>query len=255
MGASLRVIHVSSGMPQPLPELVERLGLERAALHGWSIDARVGEPAATIVDAARATGVRLIVMCTHTAAARPTAVLGRTALEVLHAAPCPVLLVPPAQRLASWRPNRILLPHDGSPTVNAAVGPAAELARKAGAELLVVSRDRGDRRPGRARFAHDTALCGPTPARVAQLVRRAARASRVFMPGRSAARPPAAPRRRAGPGDRAGGAGIGRPRRPRLEGRMGRRARQNAEARRSRSTLPDNDPAYLKGIYTGPRRN
>ena len=81
---------------------------------------------------------RLIVLCTHTAAARPTAVLGRTALGVLHAAPCPVVLVPPAPRLASWRPNRILLPHDGSPTANAVVGPAAELACKAGAELLVV---------------------------------------------------------------------------------------------------------------------
>ena len=138
MGASLRVVHVSGGMPPPLPELVERLGLEGAALHGWSIDARVGEPSATIVDAARVVEARLIVLCTHTAAARPTAILGRTALGVLHAAPCPVVLVPPAPRLASWRPNRILLPHDGSPTANAAVGPAAELACKAGAELLVV---------------------------------------------------------------------------------------------------------------------
>src|SRR5215217_9718574 len=127
MGASLRVVHVSSGTPPPLSELAERLGLEAAALHSWSIDVRVGEPAATIVDAAQAMRVRLVVMCTHTGAARPTAILGRIALGVLHAAPCPVVLVSPAPGLASWRPNRILLPHDGSPTANAAVGPAAEL--------------------------------------------------------------------------------------------------------------------------------
>jgi nucleotide-binding universal stress UspA family protein len=138
MGASLRVVHVSGGMPPPLSELVERRVLEGAALHGWSIDARVGEPSATIIDAARMVGVRLIVLCTHTAAARPTAVLGCTALGVLHAAPCPVVLVSPAPRPASWRPNRILLPHDGSPTANASVGPATELACKAAAELLVV---------------------------------------------------------------------------------------------------------------------
>ena len=138
MGANLSVVHVSGAMPLPLSELVDWLGLEGAALHGWSIDARVGEPSATINDAARMAGARLIVLCTHTAAARPTAILGRIALGVLRAAPCPVVLVSPAQKPASWRPSRILLPHDGSPTANAAVGPAAELACKAGAELLVV---------------------------------------------------------------------------------------------------------------------
>ena len=138
VGAGLRVVHVTGGTPLPLPELVERLGLDRAGLPGWSIDARVGDPSAAIVDAARALGVRMIVMCAHTAAARPMAVLGRTALEVLRAAPCPVVLVPPEQGLESWRPDRILLAHDGSPTADAVVGPAAEYARKAGAKLLVV---------------------------------------------------------------------------------------------------------------------
>lgn len=138
VGAGLRVVHVSSGTPPPLSELVERLGLERAGLLAWSIDARIGDPSAAIVDAARALGVRMIVMCTHTAAARPAAVLGRTALEVLRAAPCPVVLVPPVQRPEPWRPDRILLAHDGSPAADAVVGPAAEYARKAGAKLLVV---------------------------------------------------------------------------------------------------------------------
>jgi nucleotide-binding universal stress UspA family protein len=138
LGASLRIVHVSRGLAQPFSKLAERLSLDRGALHAWSIDARVGEPSAGILDAAREMQVRLVVMCTHTAAARPTALLGHTALDVLRAAPCPVVLVSPAQKLESWRPGRILLPYDGSPAANAAVRPAADLARQAGAELFVV---------------------------------------------------------------------------------------------------------------------
>lgn len=138
MGASLRVIHVSGQTLPPLSELAKQLGLESAGLHGWSIDACIGEPSAAIIDAARTFGAQLIVMCTHTAAAKPAAILGHTALDVLRAMPCPVVLVPPGQKFEAWRPNRILLPHDGSPTANAAVGPAAGLARKTGAKLLIV---------------------------------------------------------------------------------------------------------------------
>lgn len=135
-GASLRVIHVGS-KARPLSEVAAQLDLERAGLGGWSIDARTGEPSVAIVDAAQALGARLIVMCTHTAEARPTALFGRTAFAILKAAPCPIVFVHPNQAFGTWRPHRILLPHDGSPAANAAVGPALEFAR-AGSELLVV---------------------------------------------------------------------------------------------------------------------
>lgn len=138
-GASLRVIHVSARTPPPLAELVERLGIVGVALPGSSIEARVGEPSAQILAEARTMGACLIVMCTHSAAARPQTVLGHTALEVLRTTSCPVLLVSPAQHgLEHWRPNRIVLPYDGSPTANAAIGPAAELARRAGSEIHVL---------------------------------------------------------------------------------------------------------------------
>lgn len=136
MSVNLHVLHVSHGLPLPLAQLASRLGLEETALHGWSIAARVGEPSATIIDEAKAKQVRLIVMCTHTTAIRPKEILGHTALDVLHDAPCPVVLVPPGLR--AWKLNRILLPCDGSPTANATVEPAAKLARQAGAELLVI---------------------------------------------------------------------------------------------------------------------
>jgi nucleotide-binding universal stress UspA family protein len=107
-------------------------------LHGSTLDARVGEPAAEILAAAREMSARLIVMCTHTTSQRPQAILGATSLEVLRGAICPVVLVSPEPKLEGWQLRRVLLPHDGAPGVNAAVAPAAELAKQAGAELLLV---------------------------------------------------------------------------------------------------------------------
>lgn len=138
LGVSLRIIQVTSGVPPPLAILAQNLGLEGAAHHAWSLDARTGEPSEGILETACEAGARLIVMCTHTASARPTAMLGHTALDVLRRAPCPVVLVSPVQDLTGWRPRRILLPHDGGAAADIAVGPAAEIARAAGAELSIV---------------------------------------------------------------------------------------------------------------------
>lgn len=137
LGASLRIIQVTSDAP-PLGTLAQSLRLEGAAHGAWSFDARVGDPAGGILETIREAGARLIVMCTHTASTRPTAMLGHTALDVLRRAPCPVVLVSPVQELKGWRPRRILLPHDGGAAADIAVKPAAEIARAAGAELSIV---------------------------------------------------------------------------------------------------------------------
>jgi len=135
--APLRILHVSERAP-PLPELARQLGVEPAELRGASIDSRAGEPAAVILDAAQKLRARVIVLCTHTAAARPADVLGRTALAVLRGGVCPVVLVNPELPLSGWTLRRVLLPHEGSPATSDAVRPGAELARLAGAELIVL---------------------------------------------------------------------------------------------------------------------
>ena len=63
--------------------------------------------------------------------------LGRTAMKVLHDAPCPMVLVPPERGATPWHLQHVLVPHDGTPTTSAALQPAAELAERGGAELLV----------------------------------------------------------------------------------------------------------------------
>jgi nucleotide-binding universal stress UspA family protein len=130
-------MHVAD-TPPPLPQLAAQLGLEPGALHGASVDGRSGEPAALILRAAHETQARLIVLCTHTAEAAPADVLGGTALAVLREAPCPVVLVNPKLAVDRWLLRRVLLPHEGDPATSEAVRPGAELARRAGAELIVL---------------------------------------------------------------------------------------------------------------------
>lgn len=137
-GAHVHVLHVSRDPTLPLASLAARLGLAGAALPGWSIEASAGDPGTAIVEVARARQAALVVLCRHTAATTPQGILGRTALQVLREAPCPVVLVPPGGDLQGWRPKRVLLPFDGSPAANAAVVPAAALALQADVDLVVV---------------------------------------------------------------------------------------------------------------------
>lgn len=138
LGASLRILQVTPEAPPPPKALAHSLGLEDAARHGWSLQARAGEPAEGILETASETEARLIVMCTHTASIRPAVMLGQTALAVLRRAPCPVVLISPVQDLRGWRPRRILLPHDGGRAADVAIAPAAWIARATGAELSIV---------------------------------------------------------------------------------------------------------------------
>ena len=126
--AALRIVRVA--------ERAEQLKSEASVLDGFTVDARIGEPAAEILHVAEEMKPRLIVMCTSTAADRGR-ILGSTATNVLRNAPCPVVLVPSERGATPWHLQHVLVPHDGTPTTSAALRPAAEIAERAGAELLV----------------------------------------------------------------------------------------------------------------------
>jgi nucleotide-binding universal stress UspA family protein len=118
-------------------ELRSRLGREAPVLDGFTIDARVGTPAVQILQVAGEMEPRVIVMCKHSGTERGK-MLGRTAMKVLHDAACPVVLVPPERGATPWHLQHVLVPHDGTPSTSAALQPAAELAERSRAELLVV---------------------------------------------------------------------------------------------------------------------
>ena len=136
-GATLYILHVVNQKKLAPEELRSRLGCEARLLDGFTVDVRVGTPSVEILRVAIEMKPRAIVMCKHSGSERAK-MLGRTAMTVLHDAPCPMVLVPPGRSATSWHLQHILVPHDGTPSTSAALRPAAELAERGGAELLVV---------------------------------------------------------------------------------------------------------------------
>lgn len=132
---SLRLLHVGEEISVG-EDLRSRLGREARQIGRSTFDIRSGSPAAEILQVAKETKPRLIVMCRHSSA-KPEKLLGRTAMKVLQDAPCPVVLVPPERGATPWHLHHILVPHDGTPTTSAALQPAVQLADQAGAELVV----------------------------------------------------------------------------------------------------------------------
>lgn len=136
-GTTVLAVHVTEE-PVPASDLAHRLGLERDELRDVVVDLRSGDPADGILSAAREQSIAAVAMCAHTGVRRPVGILGPTAERVLREAPCPVVVVRPVLQLASWSLKRVLLPHDGTPTTNAVIGPAIELTQKAGGCLYVL---------------------------------------------------------------------------------------------------------------------
>lgn len=135
--ATLHVVHVAARTLPP-KEILQKLKLTPEELRGLVIDQLTGFPAAGIVQEAYQQRSIFIVMCAHTGVEKPQGALGNVAREVLQTAPCPVVLVQPGGEYESWALRRLVLPHDGTPTAAAAIRPAADLASRAGAELVIV---------------------------------------------------------------------------------------------------------------------
>ena len=134
--AALHILHVGEH-EVTAEELRSQLGREAPMLDAFTIDARIGAPAEEILNVAEEMKPRVIVMCKHSGTERGK-MLGRTAMKVLHDAACPVVLVPPERGATPWHLQHVLVPHDGTPSTSAALQPAAELAERGCAELLVV---------------------------------------------------------------------------------------------------------------------
>lgn len=134
---TLHVVHVAEPV-LPARELLEKLGLTPAQLHGSVLDQTTGPPAEGILRAAREWQSRYIVMCTHTGLMQLHGGLGPVAEAVLCEAPCPVVLVRPTRGLRPWTLRQILLPHDGTPATAIATHQALDLAEQAGAQVIVL---------------------------------------------------------------------------------------------------------------------
>ncbi|RPH40601.1 MAG: universal stress protein [Planctomycetota bacterium] len=70
--------------------------------------------------------------------ARPESGLDPFPEEILRLSRCPVLVVHPHRPRTTWKPARILIPQDGTAAAAKALCPAARLAARSGAEVLIV---------------------------------------------------------------------------------------------------------------------
>lgn len=135
--APVALLHVSNDVLAPAA-LVERMKLSGEDVPGLILEHRRGAAAGEIVKDAAERHAAVIVMCPQIRTDLRWRALGSVAAEVLRTAPCPVVLVPPARGLKRWALHRLLVPHDGTPTSAATIGPATDLALMAAAELVVL---------------------------------------------------------------------------------------------------------------------
>lgn len=131
LGAQLEILHVA---PAHLPNAAVRvrLHLTPEEREGAEVHLRLGEPAAGILDMARAPDSQLIVLTTHGRVVEHGRHLGRVAEAVIAATSRPILLVRP-EAVAVPTPataaiQSMLFPLDGTPTTFSALRPATDLA-------------------------------------------------------------------------------------------------------------------------------
>ena len=174
-GATVVLIHVGREALAP-DELLGRMRLSAEDVRGLVIDQCTGSPAEAIVREAAARHTVLIVMC---APARPDGPLhgfGSVLGDVLRTAPCPVVLVPSIRGRHPWALRQLVLPHDGTPTSAAAIAPTADLASRAGADLVVLHvATPGAERPAEFGDIRCAALPRSSAPRVARVVARVSR--------------------------------------------------------------------------------
>lgn len=137
LNATVALLHVSDDALTPTA-LVERMRLSGEDVPGLIVEHRPGAAAAEIVKAAGERHAAMIVMCPQIRTDLRWRALGSVAAAVLRAAPCPVVLVPSARGRKRWELHRLLVPQDGTPTSAATIGPAADLALRSAAELVVL---------------------------------------------------------------------------------------------------------------------
>jgi nucleotide-binding universal stress UspA family protein len=135
--ATLHLIHVGEPLPDPRQKL-EELGLGGEQLHGVVLDQITGEAGEGIANLVRRLPAPLIVMPIRTVGQHSRAALRELAEAVLSSAPARMLLVNPNRGEEPWQIRRIVLAHDGTPTSDFAIPLTADLARRAGADVIAL---------------------------------------------------------------------------------------------------------------------
>ena len=138
-----------------LEDIAGRLRAAGVSVEYHTHEVREGDVARSVVSHAGEESTDLIVLCTHGSGRMRDLIFGSIAQQVLQRGSTPVLLVRPSidGSAPAFEPRTVLVPLDSTAAAEAALEPAAELARAFGASLhlvMVVATQetiRGDRIP------------------------------------------------------------------------------------------------------------
>jgi nucleotide-binding universal stress UspA family protein len=136
-GATLHVACVAEGAPG-LRETPGRLGLSAAERRGAVFHHTREEPVEMAARLMKELPGALTVMSTHTGPAHEPHRFGTITESIFATRPQRIVLMTPERGDKPWSMRRILLAHDGTPASHAATARAAELAHRAGAEVIAV---------------------------------------------------------------------------------------------------------------------
>jgi len=135
---------VSTGEPQAEARYVlDQLRLTPEDVRGAVLDRLQQAPDEAVLNVAQTCPAPLITLSTHAIGEDTQAIVGQLAENVLtkapaQKAPAQLLLVAPDRGRHPWVIRRIVLAHDGSPTADAAIAPTADLAKRAGADVIAL---------------------------------------------------------------------------------------------------------------------
>ena len=150
-----RHVQVAAEATAYLEGVAVRLRTGGGAVEMHTHEAPEGDVAGSIAAHAEEERADLIVLCTHGGGGVRDLLVGSIAQQVLRRGTIPVLLVRPAAEGSAppFAPRTVLVPLDGTAAAEAALAPAADLARALGAGLHLVmvvatlQTVRGDRNP------------------------------------------------------------------------------------------------------------
>lgn len=141
LGALIEAVYVT-GEGLPPPEVWRRLCEYLEPEESIHVVARMGEPAAAILQLLKCPEVALLVLTTHGGAVGHRHRLGTVARQIIAGTTRPILLVRPEALSDPPTPHtplqRLLLPLDGTPGTASALRPVIQLASRLGASLDVL---------------------------------------------------------------------------------------------------------------------
>ncbi len=130
----------TAGAEAYLADLTQRLDNDRRAIEWHTHEVPVGDVAASIADHAQEYDVDLIVLCSHGSGGLRDVIWGSIAQQALQRSRVPVLIGRATKDTVHqpFEPQTIMVTLDATPLAEAALPPAAGLARCLGAELRLV---------------------------------------------------------------------------------------------------------------------